>query len=497
MSSRKHKLCVSLLPGDSKELKKALAEAANADLIEIRLDYLPNANLKEIRRLTNRPLIITLRTTREGGYWEGSYKDYLKVIQKAIKAKMDYVDVEWRTLKKESDLPAKREDTRIILSHHSAETDETVLQSILREMAQVQADIYKLVFPGETLGDNLKAVRLTNEARALNIPYIIHATGELAQLSRIMGALSGNQWTYTALQHDQLTASGQLVWHEAEHFYHLPRKTSRTRLIGLVGKPIYQSKGWRIHNELFHRKFSTARQLEKDFLYVNFPVDNLREFWKEWNAFIYGLSVTIPYKEKIIKYLDELSTDVRISGVCNTVVKTATGWKGYNTDLIAMETLLRPHRTLLKEGALIVGTGATARSAIAALKRLEVSHIFVVGRNTERGKMLAEKFNVEFLEEDEVHYAGASAVIQTTPVGMVPYTERYPVGSSLFRRDRLVFDVIYNPPETRFLQIAKERGCRTISGLEMFFIQAARQFELFTGEPISIEEIRDIWKDIM
>ncbi len=497
MSYRKHKLCVSLLPGDTEELKKGLAEAANADIIEIRLDYLPNANLKEIRRLTSRPLIITLRTTREGGYWKGPYKEYLKVIQKAIKAKMDYIDVEWGTLKKDSDIPAKRHDTRVILSHHTTENDETVLQSTLRDMSRLNADVYKLIFAAETFGDNLKAVRLADEARALNIPFIIHATGEKGQLSRILGALFGNQWTYTALQHGQLTASGQLVWHEAEHFYHLSRKTSRTKLIGLVGNPIYQSKGWRIHNELFHRKFSATRASDKDFLYVNFPVDNLREFWNDWKDSIHGVSVTIPYKEKIIKYLNELSTDVRISGVCNTVVKTPSGWKGYNTDLIAMETLLRPHRSLLREGALVVGTGATARSAIAALKRLEVSHIFVVGRNTERGKMLAEKFNVEYLEEDEVHYAGASAVIQTTPVGMVPYTDRYPVGSSLFRRDRLVFDVIYNPPETRFLQIARERGCLTISGLEMFFIQAARQFELFTGEPVTVEEIRDIWKDIM
>lgn len=185
-----------------------------------------------------------------------------------------------------------------------------------------------------------------------------------------------------------------------------------------------------------------------------------------------------------------------MSGVCNTVVATKTGWRGHNTDLLAMEQILRPHQETIKNGGLIVGTGATARSAIAALKRLEVNPIFVVGRNDDRGKMLSQKFGIDYLNFNEIHYASAVVIIQTTPVGMSPYIDKYPPGTALFRKNRVVLDVIYNPAETRFLKIAKDRGCVAISGVEMFLAQAAKQFEIFTDEPVSIAEVRRVWEEL-
>ena len=110
--------------------------------------------------------------------------------------------------------------------------------------------------------------------------------------------------------------------------------------------------------------------------------------------------------------------------------------------------------------------------------------------------MLAQTFGIDYLKENEVHYASASAIIQTTPVGMVPYIDKYPLGTALFRKDRIVLDVIYNPPETRFIKIANERGCITISGEEMFLYQAAKQFEIFTGLSVPQEEIRKVWSEI-
>ena len=106
------------------------------------------------------------------------------------------------------------------------------------------------------------------------------------------------------------------------------------------------------------------------------------------------------------------------------------------------------------------------------------------------------KYNVDFLELDEVHYASAAVIIQTTPVGMAPYTDQYPPGTSLFRKNRVVLDVIYNPAETRFLKIARERGCLTISGVNMFLLQAIKQFRLFTGVEPSVKDAQIIWENI-
>ena len=165
--------------------------------------------------------------------------------------------------------------------------------------------------------------------------------------------------------------------------------------------------------------------------------------------------------------------------------------------LTAIETILKPRRDHLRRGAIIIGTGATARSAIAALKRLEISPIFVVGRNEERGLELMELFGIDYLREDEVHYAGAALIIQCTPVGMAPHTDQMPVGANMFRKKRLVLDVIYNPADTLFLRSARERGCETISGVDMFILQAARQFELFTGATLTPDEVRRVWDEIV
>ncbi|RMH96281.1 MAG: type I 3-dehydroquinate dehydratase [Calditrichaeota bacterium] len=498
-STTSPELCVSLLPESPEQLRRWMPEAQAADLIEIRVDRLRRIQMANLRALTDRPLIITLRTREEGGFWNGSPQQYVKTLQAAINAGVEYIDLEWK--RAEYALPRLKLNnfTRIVLSHHTDERSYTRLREILWQMQETPAEVYKLVFSAETLGDNVTALKLLEDARQAGMKAIIHAVGEAGTLSRLVGAIRGNAWTYVSVDPHQGTAPGQLSLLEAREYYFIPHKAPHTHLLGLVGNPVQQSRGWRLHNYLIEQEFGQAGRGEartKDFLYVNFPVDHLDEFWADWEEYLYGLSVTIPYKEQVIKFLSEATPEVRISGVCNTLVRTAGGWRGYNTDLMAIETLLRPYREELRNGGVVIGTGATARSAIAALKRLEVSPIFVVGRNEERGKMLANLYGVDFLQEEEVHYAGASGIIQTTPVGMAPNVDQYPVGTSLFRKDRVVLDVIYNPPETRFLQIARERGCVTISGVEMFLLQAAKQFELFTGRAIDLEKVRRAWEMI-
>lgn len=507
----KPKLCVSLMPRSLQQLKEWLPQCEEADLVEIRLDYLPGLDFKKIRPLTSKPLIAALRSRREGGFWEGDPPEALSVLRKAGRAGVDYLDVELSSAEKI--LPKlKAESARILLSHHAETANPGRLRTLLKQMAEIPVDVYKLIFRAQSLHDNLIALELMETAKALQLEFIIHAQGEPGQPSRLLGAIRGNCWTYVSADFTEETAPGQLSLHDALHHYGLPAKSPGTKILGLVGSPIRQSIGWRLHNRLIAQKISgkhsggeagNAANAPKDFLYLNFPADHLDEFWLDWcesaapgPAALHGLSVTIPYKEKIVKHLNELSTEVKISGVCNTVVREEQGWKGYNTDLIALETVLRSYREELKSGGLVVGTGATARSAIVAMKRLEATPIFVIGRNIERGKLLADTFGIDFLDESEVHYASAAVIVQATPVGMAPYADKYPVGTALFRKDRVVLDVVYNPEETRFLQIARERGCITISGVEMFLIQAAKQFELFTGIPAALEEVREAWKDI-
>jgi 3-dehydroquinate dehydratase/shikimate dehydrogenase len=497
MSSTTHKICVSLMPTDTAQLNEMYTRCNDADLIEIRLDHISSADLQSVFAEYPKPVIAALRTENEGGYWQGSMDSYTKAIQNAIHAGAAYVDVSLEYSKKV--LPKLETGAcKIILSHHTTSNDEAELQQILGDMLTIPADIYKLVYTAQSLNDNTIAFRLAKKIAEKGHKFVIHAMGEPGRQSRLLGPIYGNEWTYTALLPNQSTAPGQPALHEAVHFYFLKYKSSTTKILGLVGNPIAHSRGWRMHNQLIYLNFTLKENNpnSSDFIYINFPTEDFETFWHAWEPYLHGLSITIPFKEKIVPFLKHATSEVLISGVCNTVVRTNNGWHGYNTDMQAIEELLKPYKEELKKGGLVIGTGATARSAIAALKRLEVDPIFVIGRNNQRGKMLMRKYNVDFLELDEVHYASAAVIIQTTPVGMAPYTDQYPPGTSLFRKNRVVLDVIYNPAETRFLKIARERGCLTISGVNMFLLQAIKQFRLFTGVEPSVKDAQIIWENI-
>ncbi|GAB4364374.1 MAG: type I 3-dehydroquinate dehydratase [Calditrichia bacterium] len=468
----------------------------SADVIELRLDRFSSFDFAAVRTWLNKPLIATFRSPNEGGYWTGDSERLVKLLQAAIDAGFEYIDVEWKQAN--SILP--RLDlgpvTRVILSHHSQTSRFTELQAVLKEMFRIPASIYKLVFPAVSLDDNLTALRLIDEAREQNKKFIIHASGEAGKLSRLAGALRGNEFTYTALHPNRQTAPGQLTLDETHAIYHLHEKTADTRLVGLLGYPVSQSLGWKLHNILLGRLKKTLPHPEKlsDFLYVNFPAEDFDSFWKNWQSRVDALSITIPYKERMAECIELPSPSVEETGVCNTAVRREGSWFGFNTDFLALAELFRPHVPRLRKGVLVIGTGATTRSAIVALKQLGVTHIQVQGRNEARGKLLQKIYQISYENDINKVDEKITAIIQTTPVGMYPQVEALPPGHHLFRKGMVVMDVIFNPQETRFLRLAREAGCQVISGEKMYVRQAAKQFEIFSGMPVSPEEVRRVWE---
>jgi 3-dehydroquinate dehydratase/shikimate dehydrogenase len=329
------------------------------------------------------------------------------------------------------------------------------------------------------------------KSRFLNV--VIHAMGEFGEPSRLMGAVRGNEWTYTALSADSTTAVGQITQHEAKNVYFLPEKSSPTSIYGLVGFPTRQSKGKYLHNALYN-----LLPNKRNLLYMNFPTPEVGPFWRGWKDMLSGLSVTIPHKEAIFRLLDEVSDEAKLSGVCNTAVPVNGRWKGFNTDVLALEDCLRDYSTELQFGTLIIGTGATTQSAITALRRLGVSNnsIFVIGRNRARVSSVTSKFKVRGITESEYGSLDVGAIIQTTSVGMTPHVDEMPYGSELFRRGMVVMDVVYNPIRTKYIQTAEFEKCITITGDEMFIRQAAHQFRLFTGVDVPLDEVRRVWMGI-
>lgn len=496
--SSANKFCLSILPRNEDELRTLLPKCQDGDLIEIRCDNLHSLNPKLISQHVKKQIVVSVRTKEDGGFFDRSSAELIQVYQQAIDAGIEYVDISFQTVDKALPRLKLNSRNRIILSCHSSETDIDALKRKLTEMvAAVKADVYKLVFRAASLNDNVTSLDLIDFAKKLSVPFVIHAMGEPGKLSRIIGSFRGNHWTYVSLIDQKETAPGQLSIEEAMDQYYLQEKNADTRIIGLVGYPIQQSQGWKLYNRIFHLLNRSGGKFTFNAVYLNFPVKHLVRSWRKWEYRIDGLSVTIPHKEDILRYANLKSGEVESSGVCNTLLKKNDLWVAYNVDLLAMVELLQPHKTKMMENAVLVfGTGATTRSAIAALQNLGIERIYLTGRNKERGLQLAESFSIIFLE-DEANPPDLSAIIQTTPVGMYPNVDEVPLCAKYLKEEMIALDVVPNPKVTRFLHTAKEMGCITVSGEEMYLHQVVKQFQLFTGVSISIDYLKNVWNELI
>jgi 3-dehydroquinate dehydratase/shikimate dehydrogenase len=192
-----------------------------------------------------------------------------------------------------------------------------------------------------------------------------------------------------------------------------------------------------------------------------------------------GFSVTIPHKQKIIRYLDHVDPLARRIGAVNTVWRKAGKWRGANTDAAGVTVPLERHVRIGKSSVLIAGNGGAARGAAFALAA-SGARLAVTGRNLDRVRALAAACGAEPLSREQAEGRTFDVLIHATSVGMAPranecfFSGRIPA--------KLVFDMVYNPLETMLLRNAKEQGAVVITGLEMFLEQAARQFEIWTGE---------------
>jgi len=274
---------------------------------------------------------------------------------------------------------------------------------------------------------------------------------------------------------------------------------SNTKVVGLIGHPIKQSYSPFIHNVAFQFK-------NLDYIYLPFDVitDNLSSALKGMIALgIEGLNVTIPHKERIIKYMNELSEESATIGAVNTVVNDHGTLKGYNTDVHGiLESLSKFKDEITGSKVCVIGAGGAGRAVIYTLIRyFKPEEITIVNRTVQRAdslqnyfteKMLYSNFKTKDLFPPELieTFRSSKLIINSTPIGMFPDVSDTPTTlEGSFHKDQLVFDMVYNPTETVFLQLAKKQGAKIIGGLKMLVYQAAKSFELWTGEEMPTEKI--------
>ncbi len=254
----------------------------------------------------------------------------------------------------------------------------------------------------------------------------------------------------------------------------------------VIGYPLRHSLSPYIFNEIFKKL-----KLPYHYMKVSFPYEKLPNFVASLEIFpIVGVSVTIPFKEKIIPFLDEIDESVKRIKATNTLLIKDGKIFGYNTDWIGFVESLKEINDI--NSALILGSGGTARSSIYGLSKLNIKEIYVSSRNFETLENLKKEFNVKTLKWEKRGEIKADILINTTPLGMKNYDESSPMEKESLKNFKYVFDVVYNPVKTKLISFAEEMGCKTIYGIKMFIAQAIEQLKIWTNKSFNKEELEKI-----
>lgn len=482
-------ICVSIGRGRHRMMMaehKHLAEQG-AELVELRLDYIRRAvNLKRLLNDRQCPVILTCRRKVDGGRWEGTEQDRQMLLRAAIAEGADYVDLEMDI----ADSIPRYGNTQRIISYHNYDETPDDIEEVHHQISKLDPDIIKIVTMANNPADNIKVLRLCRDS---DIPTVAFCMGEMGMTSRVLCGRAGSPLTYATFSEDRRMAPGQLSYKQMTEDFRYDSITSQTEILGVIADPVAHSLSPVVHN-------ACIRELKLDMLYLPFrvPKENLEEFIRICPEMgIRGLSVTIPHKEKCLKCINVLDDNVAGIRAANTIVFKEVNAFGHNTDCTAALTSLKqtietehPDEEAFKgRRFLILGAGGVARAIAFGLTRKEAD-VVICARDYRKADSLAEALDCKAVEWAARANFETSVLINCTSVGMFPKMDETPFDGKWFDKNTIVFDTVYNPEQTLFIKQAREAECTTITGVDMFVLQAAEQFRLFTGQKPNIKTIR-------
>jgi 3-dehydroquinate dehydratase/shikimate dehydrogenase len=331
----------------------------------------------------------------------------------------------------------------------------------------------KIATHARDLNDNLKLAKLA-AAHARRSPKLVAlGLGPSGLPARLLALRWGCPFTYASVGNHMAVAPGQIPAETMRSTYRVDRLDRRTALYGIVGSHAAMSLSPAMQNAAFQAKHVNAA-------FLPCQTSRIRDFLTFARQMKFqGFSVTMPYKRAIMSHLDWLDPLAKRIGACNTVAIQKGQWMGWNTDAAAVVEVLAKRLRLSGSRILILGAGGAARAAAYAL-RAEGAELLISARRPNVTERLAKMVSAQSIPWDGIDNLDVDAVVNATPVGMLPHAEASPLDLSRLRV-RVVFDMVYFPLETRLLAEARSRGLTAISGLEMLVAQGARQFEIWTG----------------
>jgi shikimate dehydrogenase len=258
---------------------------------------------------------------------------------------------------------------------------------------------------------------------------------------------------------------------------------SKTQLNMVIGNPLTHTQSPLLHNMVYS-------MLNCNAVLLAHATDNLSLTMQALKTLRTGLiAVTIPFKSDILRFLDNISSEVEILKVANTVICRNEKLFGYNTDIDGIAYALRDV-TLDHKTVLILGAGGASQPLAFFLKKNN-ANILWLNRTKDKVIPLIDQWGGQCVDHETIQSEDIHLIVNTTPLGMFPEIHHSPLPHYSFRSDQTVFDMVYNPLETTLLKKARNAGATCISGIDMFIVQGLRQIELWQNKSIVTPELID------
>ena len=443
-----------------------------ADVVEVRLDGLANAgaaDLRQLRDASDRPVILTCRSRAEGGSFAGRESERLSLLERGASAGFDYIDVEIAALEK----GFPKGNANLILSHHDIDGLPRDPSVLVEKAIEMGADVVKLAARVSSLDEAWTLASMGDAVRKAGKEFVPVAMGPAGVAARILSARFGAAFTYAAARGGAPTGPGQVTLDEMVNLYRFASIGSDTEIYGILGTHAHSSRSPAMHNAFFEG-------IGKNAVYVPFTENDLEAFVRGAKRLgVSGLSVTLPFKESILPFLDAIDDAAVRIGAVNTVVVREHCWKGYNTDVDGVVEPLAQRGEWKGRSAVVVGSGGAARAAVFALERLGAS-VRVVAREKDKAASLAKEVGGASGVLSELGTASWDLLVNATPIGSDDVTPRtLPLAN--IESEQCVLDMVTAPEITPLIRRARDSGARTITGIEMLAAQAGHQAELWTG----------------
>ncbi|MBZ5507497.1 MAG: shikimate dehydrogenase [Acidobacteriia bacterium] len=492
LPARLPRVCVAIAASNPVDMvQKADLIVRDNPFIEFRLDYLAKpalglAKLKTFIEFHPEALIVaTCRRAANGGKFKGTVAAEIDVLVKAANLGCHLVDVELETAAqlKPADFTRLRRSANLILSYHDFRGTKKLEETFAR-IKEFPSDFIKIVTTANSLYDNVVMMKFL-EKYSHTHSLIGLCMGEQGVISRVLSVRAGSQFTFAAANPGEETAPGQLTARALRDTYRIDQVDAATRVYGVAGDPVAQSLSPVMLNAGFRRENVNA-------VYLALHAKSMEDLMAcVQDIPIAGLSITMPYKEQIVKELDKSDPWTTKIGACNTTVRSQDGkLYGFNTDVNGVVRPLELRIRLQGARILVLGAGGAARAAVFGLKE-RGAEVSILSRTAAAAQKLAKQARAKAINKTMLKKLEFDVIINATPAGMEGNRDPLPLSEQELKA-KYFFEMVYTPAETKMMKMARARGMHVIPGSEMFVQQGARQFEIWTGKPAPLIDMQRV-----